>query len=369
MGNPLNTISRTNDLLGNAISVIATKRERIIKSAINGALLFVILAVFGCLNFMTLQFQVEKLVDISYWGTVITKVVAGVSAYNLGMNIMWDTELKKDKILSNAIEYYNHLIKYKRMDFSFYVENVFNKKQKKHAYINHINRQIHLLNRFSRRKDKILYSAEITKGVDNYDEEVKKLQERKAKNKYCIKRAELEQLKSEDYINKNIDNINVKFTMIDASLFDLEIDGAEPSSKIKVKGNVGFGRIKTSFSVVLGMVGFAMFIASFRLELNKEEFVSQMEAFWHYFLKCTEDVGVILWQTTRGMLNSRKVISSELTQPYVGRIKVLEAYYRWSFRNDIISQKDLDLIVKLESPEDIEVELTQEQLDKIKGLK
>lgn len=367
MTNPFESISRANDVISNAVSVMATKKERIIKSFVNAFLLVVIFAVFGVLDFATLTLHLEQLGNPDFWGSVFTKVVGGVCAYNIGMNIMWDTELKKDKILEESIKYYNRLIKYKRMDFQHFVDKVFNPKLKRLAYINHINKQINILNRFSRRKDKLLYSSDIPKGIENYDDLVKELEERKAKNRYCIKRKELEDLKSDDYIRKNIGNINVKFPMIDASLFDLEIDGAEPTSKIKIKGNVNVGKLRNSISVIFGMVIFSMFITSFRLELSKEQFASQMEAFWHYFLKCVEDVGVILWQTIRGMFSCRRIISSELTQPYVGRNKVLEAYYRWQKESDIITQDQLDIIVNLERPDDEYIELSEEELKNIKN--
>lgn len=369
MGNPLNAVSRAGDVIGDAISVIASKRERIIKSFINGFLLLIILGVFGCLDFATLKFNIEQLLSFSYWGTVFTKVVAGVCAFNIGLNILWDIELKKDKILKNAIKRYNHLNskEYKHEDFSYFIQKVFNVEQKKQAYINHINRLIHLLNRVSRRKHRVLYSAEVPTNAENYDAEVKALKNIKAKNRYCKKRKELEFLKSDDYINKNIGNINVKYPWVDESLFELEIDGAEPKSKIKVKGNLALGRAKTSINVVLGMVAFSMFITAFRLELNQETFVSQVEAFWHYFLKCTEDVGIILWQTTRGMFKARKIISSELTQPFVCRIRVLEEYYKWRKENGVITEEEYKEIVNWNPPDDDvveEVEMTKEEFEK-----
>lgn len=361
MENPLNYISRANDAVTDAVSVISSKKEKITKTLINTVLLFIILLVFGCLDFAKLKFNFELLATASYWGTVFTKVVAGVCAFNLGTNIMWDTEIKKDKILADAIIRYNHLKKYKQMDFDYFCTRVLNPKLKKEAYINSINRKIYLLNKFTSAKNRLLYSTEAPK--DATKEYIKELAEKKAKNKYCVKRQELEDLKSEEYIAKNLNNIQVRYNEVEPSIFNLEIDGAEPKVGIKTKGNVSLERTKASSTVVAGMIGFAMFIASFTLELDKQQFASQMEAFWHYCLKCAEDTGIILWQTTKGMMVTRKIISSALTQPYVGRCKVLEKYYRWRVREGVITQEQLEIIIGVSKPGDdeVEIEMTEEE--------
>ena len=152
--------------------------------------------------------------------------------------------------------------------------------------------------------------------------------------------------------------------MVDPAIFDLEIDGSTIIHGVKTKGNVGLGKAKASSNVLLGMVGFSMFLAAIGLELNQEEFANQMVRFWHYLLKCITDVGVVLWQTYRGMLATRKLISQELTQPYVGRNKVLKDYYKWRCEQGKISLEQYTKIVKYQ--EEIEVELTEEQLLKLR---
>ena len=129
---------------------------------------------------------------------------------------------------------------------------------------------------------------------------------------------------------------------------------------MRTKGNVNAGKVKASSNVVLSMVGFSMFLTAIGLELNQEQFANQMVAFWHYLLKCATDVGIVLWQTYRGMLNSRKIISSQLTQPYVGRNKVLKDYYKWQYSENKITKDKYDSIVNIQ--EEIEVEMTEDEL-------
>ena len=345
-------VGRLNDNLTNAISLAATKKEQIGKQVINGFLLFIILLVFGCLDFATLTFHIEYIFTASYWGTVFSKTVAGVCAFNIGINLMWEAEILKDKILAEAIELYQRLNSHRKDDFEYFVTHVYNPKEKTKAYISQVNRHIYLLNKVSRAKDRLLYSSDLAER-----------QEEKLTNKYCIRRKELEDLKDPAFIEKNLDSLKVKYYEVDATIFDLEIDGAMPVHGTKTKGNVTAGKVKASANVILGMVGFSMFLTAIGLELNAEQFEDQMVAFWHYLLKCATDVGIILWQTLRGMLKTRKIISSELTQPYVGRNKVLKAYYKWQLENNIITSDEYYNIIN--KKETIEVEITESQLKEL----
>lgn len=352
MVNPLNEISRAEDVISSAISVAATKKEFIGKQIINAILLFIILAVFGCLDFAKLSFHVDYLLDPSFWGTVFSKTVAGVCAFNIGINIMWEVELKKDKILEFAIKLYNHLLSYKDDDFEYFIVHVFNPTEKKKAYVSQINKKIYRLNRFSKDYDRLLYSSELPER-----------QAEKETNRYCIRRTELENLKKPEFIEKNLDALKVKYWEVDPAVFELEIDGSQTFTGVKTKGNVNAGKIKASTNVVLGMVGFSMFISAIGLELDGQEFANQMESFWHYCMKCVSDVGIILWQTMRGMFKARSIISSEFTQPYNGRNKVLKDYYKWRFENNKIDEQEYREIIDYK--DEVEVTLTAEQLKKL----
>lgn len=354
--NIINGISRANDTITEAISVASSKKEIIGKQVINAILLFIVLLVFGCLDFAKLTFHLDYLLQPSYWGTVFSKGIAGVCVFNIGINIIWETELKKDKILEGAIKLYNRLIKYMDDDFEYFVIHVYNPKEKIKSYISQINNKIYRLNKVSKAKDKLLYSSDL--------EENKEL---KLKNRYCIKRHELEQLKSDDFIKKNLDNLKVKYYEVDPTIFSLEIDGSPAVHGVKTKGNVNSGKIKASSNVVIGTVAFSMFLTAIGLELNQEQFTSQMVQFWHYALKCASDTGIILWQTLRGMLKARHIISAELTQPFVGRNKVLKEYYKWRLESQKITESEYRDIISIN--DEVEVEMTIDELKQLKGNK
>lgn len=348
----IDSMMRASDTIENVVSVASSKKEFILKQVINVFLLFIILLVFGCLDFATLEFHYEYILTASYWGTVGSKVIAGVCAYNIGINMLMDAEIKKDSILAEQITRYGELIKYKQVDFEYFVMKVFNRKSKIQTYISNINKKIHRLNRFSRARDRLLYSSDLPENQDL-----------KLKNRYCIRRAELERLKSEEFIEKNIDSIYVKYLEVDPAVFELEIDGAVSVKGVRTKGSLNVGRIKASSNVVLGMVLISMFFTAFGLSADQQQFENQMVAFWHYCLKAAQDVGVVLWQFTRGMFVVRKIISQQLTAPYAGRNQVLQEYINWRLENKI---PDTPVYTELHQDDDI-IEISEEDYEKLKG--
>ena len=346
-----NAIGKANDLVSGAISVASSKKEFIMKQGINVVLLFIVLAVFGCLDFATLKFHWEYVTTASYWGTVATKTVAGVCSFNIGINLMLDAEIKKNKILSDLIKKYNDLIKRKQVDFEYFVLKVFNREEKRKAYVSWINRKIYRLNKLSRRKDRLLYSSDLPE-----------MQKKKEKNRYCRARKELEELKSDEYIEKNLDSLYVKYQEVDPAVFELEIDCSPSIKGVRTKGSVTTGRVKASSNVVFGMVGFSTFVTAFALKIDETQFVNQMEAFWHYFLKAVEDTFVVLWQMLQGMMKTRKIVTQQMSDPYAGRVKVLMAYLEWRLKNKI---PDTESFKELNSEEYLE--MTQEEFDKLKS--
>ena len=339
------------DQISSLLSIATTKRQTILKQFVNVVLLFVVLIVFGCLDFATLTVHLEYLTTPSYWGTVISKVIAGVCSFNIGINVMYDAELLKDAVLQELIVRYKKLLTYKQQDFEYFVTKIFNREQKRLAYLSYINHKIYMLNKFSKRRDRLLYSSDLASA------------EAKIKNKYCVKRKELEDLKSDDYINKNLDSIIVKYYEIDPAIFELELDGSSKTRGIKTKGSVVAGRTIASSTVILSMLGFSMLMTTFGLEADKQEFESQMVKFWHYCLKAVEDVGVVLWQFIQGTLKTRKIISQQVTLPLSGRVQVLEAYLDWRLTNNVP-----DTAVYKELHEEV-VEISQEDFEKIKDAK
>lgn len=338
----MDVFDRVNDATDRLTQLLSNKQERVTKGVINFVLLVVILGVFGCFDFLTMRFNFDVFdfvghqeLAASYWTEVITKAIAGVCAYNIGMNINWEREVEKSFTLRTLIRRYEELDKMRDgKTFNDYVMNVYNLEEKKKAWVDHINKKIHRLNRLAKHRDLVLYSSDDATG--------------KAKSRYCIKRKDLEEMKTDGWIDKNIGSVFVKYRAVDPIVFSLDIECKTESRGAKVQGNVAMAKARNSASVVFGMLAISMFLASFALSASKESFVNQMQALWYYALKLLEDIGVVLWQVFRGMLDDRKLVNSELVAPYAGRIKVLEAYVSWCAENKIEKSPAFEIMKALD---------------------
>lgn len=350
-----NAIVGFNKGVNNVASLTSTKKEFIFKQTINIILIFVILFVFGCFDFLKLKFHTEFLSNIDYWVQIFTKLIADVCSYNVGINLILDDIIAKDETLQRNKATYDKLNACKQNDFEYYISSVYNPKMKKEAYLNKINYQIHLLNRFSRRKDRILYSSTLKE-----NEELKK------KNKYCIRRLELETLKSEEYIEKNLDSLIVNYKDIDPSVFELEIDGAQKVTQGKITGSIRNGRIKGTTTTILGVVMVSMLTTGIALEADKQQFETQAIAAAHYCMKAFSDIGIVMWQLFRGIIGAPRIVSNQLTLPYAERNKVLIAYFGWrEAKGEEVPNCYKELFIEKQDEEVLEV--TQEEYNKLKG--
>ena len=74
------------DAKGDVSDLISSKKEYVIKQVVNIFLLLIILVVFGCFDFLHLQFHFEYLLETNFWINVVTKAIADICAYNIGIN-------------------------------------------------------------------------------------------------------------------------------------------------------------------------------------------------------------------------------------------------------------------------------------------
>lgn len=92
-----NAVSKANDLVAGAVGIASTKKEFIAKQSINFVLLFVVLLVFGCLDFATLQFHLEYITTPSYWERSSQRQ-SQVFARSISVSIsLWTPRLRRTK--------------------------------------------------------------------------------------------------------------------------------------------------------------------------------------------------------------------------------------------------------------------------------
>lgn len=356
-----------NEATGRFESLFSANKEKLFRTVTNVILTIVVLAVFGCFDFVKMEWAWEKVLTYAYWTKVTSKTIAAICCFNIGINFNWEPALSVFYELKESIKTYESLIKDKDDEhFEYYVNQVYNMESKKKAWINKINRQIYRLDRWSKNADKLLYTSKIPLGVENYDAKCEELEAKKANNKYCIKRKELETLKSEAYINENINSITVKYSRVNPAAFEMGIDGKVVDEDNKVTGNVNLGRTKATANVIWGVVLVTCVTTAIAVSYDQEEFVNNMRAFWYYLLTTMVDIGIVAWNLFRGTMACKSIIEEQIHRPYVNRNKVLKGFIAWKINQDIQPSKSFLHIQELtKEPEYIEI--SKEELTRLQG--
>ena len=132
------------DTTHNLISYANSNRSKISKIVINSIIIFIVFAIFGCFDFVNFTIDTSLLGTWKYWTKVFTKTLGGSLIFNVGINLFFDREVECDKDLEKQRQKYENLNESKvELTFNRYVENVFNREQKKKAYKSYINRKIY----------------------------------------------------------------------------------------------------------------------------------------------------------------------------------------------------------------------------------
>ena len=312
-GNVVNTVGDYTEAISELVS---SKKEYILKQTINVLLLLIILLAFGCFDWMHLTFRWEYLRDPNFWINVFVKAASDIAAYNIGINIILDDLIKRNKTLGKLKSVYDDLNKYKNEDFEIFID-LYNRECKENAYRQYINYKIYRLNKHAKNRDKLLYSSKLA------------TEEAKLQNKYCVKRRELEQLRTDEYIKENIDSLEVRYIQVDPAIFELEINGTQKVTQNKVTGSITKGRLVMSATTLAGVIAVPIVTNSIALAPSGEELAEGAVAAVNYVIKMATDIGVIIWQFLRGVFATPKIVSQQLTNPLEERVKILKKYYSW----------------------------------------
>lgn len=291
-------------------------RTAIIKNVIAAVLIFLILVIEGCVNFIDMEFHFEKLKDPSLWAQVGTKVLLLVLIKMACMFIFLDVARKTNKELQIKAKTNSQLLKLKGADFPYYCENIKNKEIKKEAFTKKIQKKLRKLEKHAKAEDRLLYF--------NDSEESKNL---KGKNTYCIKRKELEEKLTDEYQEEHYQALDVKhYEQIDPAVFDMPIV-IRNTNKYQLTA-------KTKMSVGLTIFGSAIILIFTQSIWNVSNLAPKEElpviAITIGFLM---DFIFISWQTVTGIMSAFTTINNQEVLPFCNRNRILKEYIFWKEPN------------------------------------
>lgn len=285
---------------------LAYNKTTILKNAFSIVLLLMILIVEGCFNFLTFEFKIERLSNLGFWTGIATKVVLLLLVKMWVMSIFIDIARKKnpDLIYNKLIN--ERLIESKDDNFQKWVENVENVEIKIEFYKRKMHKLIAKLEHNATQHDRMLFYKD--------DENLK------SNNEYCIKRAELEYLISDEYIVNNIAWLDINnYPMIDSAIFDCPIGNENIHKKYQLSA-----RTKSAIfgSLLVASISF-LFIQTIwnAIELGKSDLNALV-----IFSTIIMDFIFIIWQGLTGINTAFNIVEQQEVLPYVNRNRILEKY-------------------------------------------
>jgi hypothetical protein len=293
---------------------LAYNKTNILKNVFSILLLILILIVEGCFNFITFEFNVEKLANLGFWTNVAFKVVLLVLVKMWVMSIFMDVARNKNKDLDFNKKLNEKLMQTKDDKFPKWVENVENKEIKIEFYKKKINKMIAKLEHEATPQDRMLYF--------NDDEELK------LHSEYCVERAELEYLLTDEYIEKNYHWLDIKkYPQIDSAVFDCPIGNDNISKKYQLSA-------KTKTAIFTSLLSASIITIILQTVWNSIEMFKNDLDLLIIFSGLLMDFIFIVWQGLTGISSAFTIVEQQEVLPYVNRNRILEKYLYYKNPND-----------------------------------
>lgn len=311
-------------ILNNATSWLIDHKRRVFVNITSVAMLLIICMVLGAFDFMTATFMLEKLTQLKYWSHIFARIVSLICALNIGINIYQPIAESRNLLMQRDAIRYDGLIGLKEQkSFEHYVSEDFNPAEKKKAWVAHINKRIHRLGKLYKDRERMLWGLSEEKLAEN-----PMLAEKKKHSKYCQKRAVLEEMKTEEWMDENIDALNVRsFHAVDPTIFDLSITGKEKYSAYKIVARPTLARGQKTATSIMTMTMVSMMITAWGFDINEAMVIDGVIGWLSATINAILDVAFVLWQFIRGIMYAPQLVEDELHTTYVDRIRILVYYF------------------------------------------
>ena len=319
-------------------------KVKVLKSTLNIILLLAICIINGCFDCLSWEFHFERILTAVFWVKTGAKFATLICAKEIGMSLFEDVKRKLNTNLQENKIRYEKLNKMRGNDFSIWCETVLNPRIKREKYISIMHNKIARLEKRTNPRFKILYVVsedERKQIIDNFPKEKWKIKA----NNYIEKRMKLESLMSGEYIEKNINSLNIKCENVNPALFDLTIDAKQKNKTYRVTSHVAVAKVGalviSSFIMVIGQ----MIMSTIGYSFDSDEALTQAEKIWNAILNTLMDLTFIAWQFFSGTKEIGKIIEAQEGVAYANRCSILKSYLIETGK--IQDENKLDKIVDL----------------------
>lgn len=266
------------------------------------------LIIIGLADFFTAGCNPEVFTDPNYWFALLACALANymMTVYTAIEKI--DTSIEKNpNVKAKKEEVTKSVVENIDTDFDDYLSDE-NRERKIKAWKNKISNKIARLDEFTKDKNREVYWY----GTD----------EQKAKNRYCRKRRNLLRKLSDEYINKNIYFLRVKYTKLRRYEVTHGCKQKGDQYKITTKKNLkvardNLPRVMRSLSLILMVSSFAF---------GPKEFT--IVVLFQFLVK----LGSLFVAIYNGISYGNNYIEDTLMPDYQYRIDIIIKYMNWKIR-------------------------------------
>lgn len=327
-------------------------RKIMIYTTIEVFLVFLLTILGSCWDWVNFTFSFEQVLTGSFWSETIIKsaqyalTMATGIIYTIGKLEVTNEEYFK------TLETYRMWLKFKLDSFSKYIDTVLNPLIKKEKIKSNINVQLHRLNK----KSKDTYLIEFQDAVDSGEFENYAFSSEQSK-KYYIRRTELERLKSDEYIDKNINSITVKYPRVNDMAFTYYLTTTEndddrwkventTGKDVGIKGSIKFVSVFL-LTVVLGL---------FLINPSGNELLEQANGWIAIMIEYIIRIIMLAGNLLYGIWFGRRIFHSNYTMVINNRTEILKKYVDWSHEHQEKSYAD-KIIESYEKNEKLKADL------------
>lgn len=344
-----------------------TKNRKIaLYTSIEVLLVFILTLLGSMWDWTHLTFSLAQIKTIDFWSETFIKS-AQYSIALIGGIIYSIARLEvSSKDYFDELDVYRQWLKFKMDSFSKYINRFLNPSIKKEKIKQSIDKKLYRLDKHSKDYCKLNFQDAIDSGqMDNYP-----FKDEKAR-KYYIRRCELERLKSDDYIDKNIDSINQAYPAVNEHVFTPYLNvGASEDEKWKVENQTARDvSIKGSTKFVL-VTMITVLMGLFLIQPSTNELLEQANGWIVVMIKYIIRIGMIVGNLVYGLWTGKKIFENNYIMVLQNRTRILKDYVNWTHDHNEKSYGDLileayrkNLEIEKQTREDLEKEY-KEKYDK-----
>ena len=334
--------------------------------------LFTLTLVGSMWDWVDMRFTLSRIGSTEYWSDVIIQTVMYSCALILG-NL-----LKLEKLELNSPEYMDLLktyrekdekgsfigvLKYKDDMFEHYVYNVLNPSIKKKFLKKKYENKLARLEKFSRDSFQLEY--------DKVEEHLllgNKIEDYRFKNwrtkYYYFRRKELEQLKSDEYIDKHYQSMYVRYPKVNPYTFTEYLNIKTNDRTMYQTTNKTAKDVSTSLTrkVIYSVLG-ATIIGLLIINPNTNALLEQANGWIALMIQYFIRVGMIIANFTMGIYNAKRIFRDNFLRPISNRIRMLNEYNYYKLENKWQSKADIEREIKQRVKEQVEPIMVE--LDKL----